>query len=164
MKIRSKSGGGVEKVEQQMTPMIDVVFQLLSFFTLTLRIVSPEGDFNVKMPLSAPSQGIPQDETLPPIKVRLHADGGGKLTGIEMGGSALRDFAQLRTEIRGIVGDAAGPVGASQTEVEFDCDYQLRFEYVIDAITAVSGYVDQDGRSIVKLVEKIKFSPPRVPQ
>jgi biopolymer transport protein ExbD len=162
MKIR-KGGAGDDKVEMQMTPMIDVVFQLLAFFTLTLKIVSPEGDFNIKMPLAAPSQGIPP-EALPPIKVRLHADSAGRLTSIEMAGHTLRNFNQLRQEIRGIVGDNPGPGVAESAEVEFDCDYQLHFRHVIEAITAVSGYIANDGQTIVKLVEKIKFSPPRVQQ
>jgi hypothetical protein len=34
-----------------MTPMIDVVFQLMSFFMCTLKIVAPEGDFDIRMPL-----------------------------------------------------------------------------------------------------------------
>ena len=50
MKIRSRSGDG-EKIETQMAPMIDVVFQLLIFFMLTLKIIEPEGDFSISMPL-----------------------------------------------------------------------------------------------------------------
>ena len=46
-----------QKVELQMTPMIDIVFQLLIFFIITFKIVAPEGDFNIKMPLAAPSAG-----------------------------------------------------------------------------------------------------------
>ena len=41
------------------------------------------------------------------------------------------------------------------------------FEYVIDTITAISGYItkDPEGRSkVVKLIEKIKFAPLRKPQ
>jgi hypothetical protein len=33
---------------------------------------------------------------------------------------------------------------------------------VINAVTAISGYVTPDGR-IVKLIQKIKFSPPKKP-
>ena len=56
--------------------------------------------------------------------------------------------------------DDAGPgTGADDREIELDCDYNLRFEYVIDAITAVSGKVQQG--EIVKLIDKIKFAPPR---
>ena len=32
-----------------MTPMIDVVFQLMIFFMLTFNIIAPEGDFDVRM-------------------------------------------------------------------------------------------------------------------
>ena len=42
-------------------------------------------------------------------------------------------------------------------------DYNLRYEYTVEAITAVSGYVDETTGQIVKLVEKIKFAPPRPP-
>ena len=49
MKLRHK--GEAEKIETQMAPMIDVVFQLLIFFMLTLKILAPEGDFNINMPI-----------------------------------------------------------------------------------------------------------------
>jgi len=45
-------------------------------------------------------------------------------------------------------------------EVEFDCDYNLRYENVIAAVSAVSGYRTESGE-VVKLVEKIKFAAPR---
>jgi biopolymer transport protein ExbD len=164
MKVRNVQRRGDEKVELMMTPMIDIVFQLLVFFIMTFKIVSPEGDFNIKMPLAAPSEGIPDDSQLPPIKVRLRAAESGRLHSVLLGANTLnpkRPFDELRLQMRGIIDDAGGPgsVSAQATEVELDCDYNLRFEYVIDAITAVSGYVTEDG--IVKLVEKIKFSPPR---
>ncbi len=50
MNVRG-TGKKNEKIEPQMAPMIDVVFQLLIFFMLTLKITSPEGDFNINMPL-----------------------------------------------------------------------------------------------------------------
>jgi biopolymer transport protein ExbD len=48
-----------DKIELQMTPMIDIVFQLLVFFIMTFKIVSQEGDFNIKMPLAAQQAGAP---------------------------------------------------------------------------------------------------------
>jgi biopolymer transport protein ExbD len=146
-----------------MTPMIDIVFLLLIFFIMTFKIVAPEGDFNVKMPLAAPSEGIPDPSQIPPIKIRLKAGPGGQLTSIGFGDWSLgNDFGQLRAKIRGIVGDQPGPAELENTEVEFDCDYNLRYEYVVEAITAVSGYIEGD--QVIKTVEKIKFSPPRPPQ
>jgi biopolymer transport protein ExbD len=133
---------------------------LIIFFMVSLRLFSPEGDFNVKMPIAAFSEGQPTP-TAPPIPVRLRADGAGKLVAIQMGQQTIKSFADLRTQIRGIVGDAGGPGSvAADTEVELDCDYNLRYEYVIDAISALSGYVDAEGR-VVQLIEKIKFAPPR---
>jgi len=44
--------GGLSKVDIPMAPMIDIVFQLLIFFMLNLKIVAPEGNFNVNMPIT----------------------------------------------------------------------------------------------------------------
>jgi len=165
MKVRHV-GEREEETELQMTPMIDIVFQMLIFFIMTFKIVLPEGDFNIKMPLAAPSEGLPDDTQLPPIKVTLKAGAGGGLSSIRMGTKALDSIGQLRPEILAIVGKDHGPGSiASETEVEFDCDYNLKFEYVIDAITQVSGRVEQgpQGEQIIKMVEKIKFSPPKKP-
>jgi len=162
MRVRNVQSRGQE-IELQMTPMIDIVFQLLIFFIMTFKIASPEGDFNIKMPLAAPSQGIPEPDQLPPIKVRLTARSSGALNQIKFGNRGLgRDFGRLRRAVIDMLGDEPGPSVLENTEVELDCDYQLRYEYVIEAITAVSGYVDEEGR-IIKLVEKIKFAPPRRP-
>ena len=64
-------------------------------------------------------------------------------------------WQQLHNQIAGLVGDER-----PAAEVELDCDFGLKYEHVIEAITAVSGSVAPGGR-IEKLVEKIKFSPPR---
>ncbi len=160
MKVRH-SDRNAEKVQLQMTPMIDIVFQLLVFFIMTFKIVSPEGDFNIRMPIGAPSEGLPDDELqIPPIKVRLTATGTGHLAEIRMGEKPLgRNFKALNQEVRQIVGGGAGPSIQDAAEVEIDADYGLQFEYVMNAITAVSGHVEGD--RVVSLVEKIKFAPPR---
>ena len=162
MKIRKSNATAKDKVELQMTPMIDVVFQLLTFFIMSFKIVTEEGDFNVKMPISAPREGLP-DESLPPMKIRLRADGNGNLTGIALNDNSFgTSYASLRDYIIGIIGDDRGPGSLQETaEVELDCDYNLKYDNVVQAITSVSGY--KQGDQIVKLVEKIKFSPPRKP-
>jgi biopolymer transport protein ExbD len=164
MKIRHTGSGSPDKVEQNMTPMIDVVFQLITFFIFSFKIAVAEGDFSIKMPLAAPSAGMPnEDNLLPPIRVRLIAGPTGELSGIRMGERALPNFNALHNEIIGIVGTQSGPGSlAESAEVELDVDYNLHYRYVISAITAVSGYVDPNGR-VIKLIEKIKFSPPRQP-
>jgi biopolymer transport protein ExbD len=163
MKIRKGHAAGVDKVDINMTPMIDVVFQLLSFFVMSFKIVSQEGDFNVKMPLAAPREGLPDDNSLPPMKVRMRADASGNLVGLSLNDNNFgTSYDSLRDYIIGVIGDDRGPGSIQDTaEIELDCDYDLKYENVIRAVTAVSGY--KQGGDIVKLVEKIKFSPPRKP-
>ena len=158
MRVRNVNKSG-DKIELQMTPMIDIVFQMLVFFIMTFKIVGPEGDFSIKMPLASQSTGPPPVD-LPPVTVRLRAAANGELSTIQFGQAALgRDFGLLREQIRQMIGDQAGP-GGSDMEVELDCDYNLNYQYVIGAVTAVSGYITPDGH-LAKLIEKIKFAPPR---
>ena len=164
--MQIKKTGEEAKVPIDMTPMIDIVFQLLVFFIMTLNIASAEGDFNVKMPLSAPRAGAPDDTQIPPMKIRLIASNSGELTDIVLNDKSfgrpanLKDkgpWKNLHNYVASLVGD--GNLRES-AEVELDCDYNLHYAYVIEAITAVSGSLDAN-KNIVKLVEKIKFSPPR---
>ncbi len=160
MAVQFKKGGLSDKIPIDMTPMIDIVFQLLTFFCMTLKISSAEGDFSIKMPLAAPRAGLPDPNQLPPIKIRLRSDAAGNLAELSLNDRAFAGadrFKQLHNHIASIVGP--GSLAAS-AEVELDCDFNLKYEYVIEAITAVSGSVTPDGQ-LVKLVEKIKFAPPR---
>jgi biopolymer transport protein ExbD len=157
-KRRSSSLG--DKVAIDMTPMIDVVFQLMSFFMCTLKVVAPEGDFDIRMPLGAAAAAAPDDQQVPPVRVKLSAGADGSLAGIAMNGATVADFEELRKRVIGLVGTDTGPNSlAERTEVELDCDYSLKYVNVVRAITAVSGKV-QDGQ-IVELIKKIKFTPPK---
>ena len=161
MKLRRSYAGLPEKIDLQMTPMIDVVFQLLAFFLFSFKIAAVEGDFGIRMPLAGP--GTPQVDQQLPIKVKLTADADGNLTGIQMADRTLPDFQTLHQQIISLVGSDAGPgSAAANAEAELDCDYNLKYKYVIAAVTAISGYMSPTGH-IVKLIQKIKFSPPKKP-
>jgi biopolymer transport protein ExbD len=160
MKIRKVGSGLTEKIDINMTPMIDIVFQLMAFFIMTLKIVSLEGDFNIKMPLAA--QGAPSDALIPPIQVRLTAAADGSLAGIKAGENTVGSFDALRSEVLNIVGGSGPDSLAAEAEVEIDADYDLDYRYVVEAITAVTGYIGPD-RKVVPLIEKIKFAQPREP-
>jgi biopolymer transport protein ExbD len=163
MRIRHVGSRSRDKIELQMTPMIDIVFQLLIFFLLTFRIVSMEGDFNIKMPRAAPREGPPESFD-PPMLVRLRADANGDIVGIALNDTPYGNYEALRNRIIELVGTGTGPGSVQETaEVEFDCDFNLRYEETINAITSVSGYVGDDGKP-VKLVEKIKFKQAAAPE
>lgn len=151
-----------DKIAIDMTPMIDVVFQLISFFMFSLKVVSPEGDFDIRMPLAAAAAAVPDDQQVPPVRVKLSAAADGSLESITMNGTPLASFDELHQQIMSLVGTDSGPNSlAEKTEVELDCDYSLKYSHVVQAITAVSGRV-QDGQ-IVELIRRIKFTPPKKP-
>ena len=175
MKFRHKGSSGNDKIELQMTPMIDIVFQLLVFFIMTFQVVDTEGDFSIRMPLSAPTQQIDEPPTTT-IKVIMKADGEeGDLSSLrvkaegktlEMNGSTAKEkYRALFNEVLKQTGDVGqGPQeSAKMTEVEFDCDDELKYIYVVKAIEAVSGYNLGHGNNkrTVKLIEKIKFAAPK---
>ena len=202
MKLHKEAAGG-GKLAMDMTPMIDVCFQLIIFFMLSLRLFTPEGDFTITMPMAAPSAALASPDQVPIMKVRLRARGDGELAAIQFGDRPLgkqyvdellqiaatinaeiaaasdpkqrqarldaldekraeicrKAFLPLRQEVRKMVGDKAGPGSAENTELELDCDYHLKYVYVMEAITAVSGY--REGAEVKTMVGKIKFTPPR---
>ncbi len=159
--MRIRHAKDSEKIELQMTSMIDIVFLLLTFFIMTFKIVPLEGDFNIKMPASAPSDGAPDEDQLPPMKLRLAAGETGRLASIRLNDRDFRSLDDLHAFIIQQFGTDAGPSDSLQSiEIELDCDYRLKYENVVAAITAISGQVADDG-SIIKLVQKIRFAPPK---
>ena len=159
--MRIRRAGREEKIELQMTPMIDIVFQMLIFFIMTFKIVLPEGDFNVRMPSAAAAQPADPTETLPLVLV-MRAEPSGDLADLQLAGRSFGNdrvaFAKLRQYVRGLVADEGGPGTGVEQEVELDCDYELHYLNVIAAIDAVTGYIEGGERH--HLIERIKFSPP----
>ena len=157
MKIRNREEA--QSTQLNMTSRIDIVFLLLIFFVMTFKIVELEGDFSVRMPLAG-NDSVAMDSTELPLKLRMRADELGRLTTISLNEIELgQDFDQLRGNVIGLIGTTTPVEGDDGPEIEIDTDYNLRYEYVIRAITAVSGY--KDGNEVVKLIEKIKFAKPR---
>jgi biopolymer transport protein ExbD len=148
-----------EDLKLQMTPMIDIVFQLMVFFVFTFKITAPEGDFNVRMPAQAGVAAEPSETPL--LKVRLRAGEDRNLAGVELGDVPITGadpFGQLQTRIRGLVDDSAGP-GSVEQEVEIESDFELRYKYAMDAMTAITGYIDPATGERHKLIEKVRFAP-----
>ena len=147
-----------------MAPMIDIVFQLLIFFMLTLKILAPEGDFNINMPIGQAQADDESDMQLD-IKVRLLASPDGTLKQVALGtrqlGNDERVFDRLNSEIITIVGRPGA--GENEVEVEIDADYGLHYGNVIQAISACTGKIDPITKKPVRYVEKIKFAKPRPP-
>lgn len=160
MKIRHSTGSGQDKIELQMTPMIDIVFQLLVFFVMTFKIVAQEGDFSINMPQASPQSAPPDQVEFPVLKLYLNSNGGGILTSMKLQDENFgTDYRALNDRIIEHIGTDSGPGSNQETaQIEIGFAPDLHYEYVIGAVTAVSGYKQRGGK-IIKLIEKIQFVP-----
>ena len=162
MRIRHGSST-LNKIELQMTPMIDIVFQLNIFFLLTFKIVLPEGDFNIHMPSEASARAVEMSEALPMTLVMKATPDGG-LAALQLAGRSFGNapdaFLRLRRQIQEAVRAAGGSEKASELEVEIDADYNLNYVYVMRAMEAVVGYVDENDQ-VHDLIKRVKFTPPK---
>jgi biopolymer transport protein ExbD len=164
MRFRNRQNGNDQGVFVNMTAMIDIVFQLLAFFIMTFKVVAKEGDFNIRMPLASNrpiEEQIEKVTTL--VTVQLKSGAEGQIAAIDVDNGIDADhfaesdmYSKLTQFIEKTMTGEGDPSSATETEVEFEIDYVLKYQYTVRAIEAVSGKVQADG-TIKTLVEKIKF-------
>jgi biopolymer transport protein ExbD len=133
------------KIDINMTPMIDVVFQLLTFFMLTLKTVIVEGDFNIKMPPGA-AAGAAEDIPLPPLQVRLRATPEGQLAGVRLGEQSVVG-PELLEQLAGAEAAVEAAVRAGQTDPAGLAAARQAREAAINALVATiqAGILDTFG-------------------
>ena len=137
-----------------MTPMIDIVFQLLIFFILTLQISPREGDLAIHMPIGEAKGAM---TARLPLHVVLLAGEDGALAEIRLNDSKLENVDSLGAAIKGIL--RSDPSAATTTEAVLHCDSDLAYEHTMAVVTAVSGTREADG-AITPLVRRVRFERP----
>jgi len=152
MKFRKfRSTTGDAKVEIQMTPMLDMIFQLLIFFILTFKPVVDEGQFGVNMSSlpggtsslatkvpGEPDEGDPSPQEIqfnPPLRIRLIGGPDGNLapSGVVLGDRPLQGMKDLLTELRSTVRGSP-----DDFEVVIEADSKLHYQYVVQAVNSIS--------------------------
>lgn len=151
MQIRARLPGGV-KID--MTPLIDVVFQLLAFFCLTFRLALVEGDLAMH-PSIGKTPVDPAPLLIPPLEIALRADERGGLRAVELNGRPLAGIAELHREVAAALGSDLAL--AAQAEARLDCDDELAYEHTVAAVTALRGRLLPSGE-IQPLVTKVQFA------
>ncbi|MBI1347205.1 biopolymer transporter ExbD [bacterium] len=148
-----------------MSPLIDITFLLLIFFMLNLKIIAPEGNFDVTLP--QPTAPIAVEAPPAALRVRLQADEAGALRAVLLGsrdlGAGTEAFRRLTAELRRIQ-TAAAAATPDDWEIEIEADYDLQYEHLVHAISACTAEIDPVTRQTRPLFQKIKFAPPHVPQ
>lgn len=144
--MRARAGLFATKLDMQMTPMIDVVFQLLIFFMLTYRPRLTETAFLIALPapgVQAQAASAddptpdPLESLLPDIPIRLRADGQGRLVEIVMGNRPLASVAELRAALETFLHSVEGRA-REKVKVEIEPDASLRYEFIVEVIGAAT--------------------------
>ena len=105
-----KRSGGPSSTDIDMTPMIDVTFQLITFFVFTLNFSEAVRDDRIKLPMSQlakPAEAPPPD----PITLQVMADGRAIYAGEPVSMQDLGGY--LENEKRVLIAAGKEPSGAT---------------------------------------------------
>ena len=150
-----------ETEKRPFTALIDVVFLLLVFFMLTLKIVEPEGQLTVEAGPTIASP--PTFPTNLPINVWLESSSNGSLTDVRLAGRSLgadeAGIERLRTEMRKLFPINKSKMWDAEQTVILRADVDLQYQHIVAALSACSGDVRSMGsRSrVVKYPVKVAF-------
>jgi biopolymer transport protein ExbD len=105
------------EVEIQVTPMLDMAFQLLFFFVMTFRASPQEGQFAMTLlpaqpatrmdaPLNTETSSSEVPAGLRTLPTTLHALPGGRLGRVTLGDNDIAGMEQLKKELEDILSNA----------------------------------------------------------
>jgi biopolymer transport protein ExbD len=139
--------GRDDTVEIPITPMLDMAFQLLTFFILTYRPAPVENQFAMNLLPAAPatdmrpskSEPAPADETLPAslrtLPTVLRAGPGGTLGRVSLGEQQVDGMDALRRELKAILENPDLPFDQALIKV----DPELKYSELMQVIDVFSG-------------------------
>jgi biopolymer transport protein ExbD len=137
-----------EEVQIPITPMLDMAFQLLTFFILTYRPAPTEVQFGMNLLPAAPatdfraqsSESAAPDESLPAalrtLPTVLRAGEGGTLGLVSIGETEVNGMAALRRELEAILKDPTLPFDQALIKVDPNLKYSELMQ-VIDVFAAL---------------------------
>ena len=143
--MSAKKPKKTEEVEVQITPMLDMAFQLLTFFILTYRPSPTEGQFALNlMPAQAvaptddaPSADAPPNDSTPPalksVTTTLRADAEGNLATVSMADNDVPP-AKVQEEIKRLYKDPSLPFDQALIQV----DPKLKYSELMKIVDAFS--------------------------
>ena len=137
-----------DEVELQVTPMLDMAFQLLTFFILTYRAAPMEGQFSMNLLPAAPA--IKMDAKEPPnsdaknadvpqqlrtMTTQLRANPDGTLGQVNLEEIEVQGMDQLRAKLKDIL-DPAKELPFEQALIQ--ADPNLKYEELMKVIDVFS--------------------------
>jgi biopolymer transport protein ExbD len=133
------------EVEIQITPMLDMAFQLLTFFIMTFKATPTEGQFAMNLlpaqpatrmdaPVSAEAASSDVPAGLRTLPTTLRAGSGGALGVVTLGEVEVKGMDQLKKELKDILSDPTLPFDQALIKV----DPRLRYSELMQVIDVFS--------------------------
>jgi len=132
-----------ESLDIPVTPMLDMAFQLLTFFVLTYRATPTEGQYSMNLLPAAPatemkakdqSDSAPTDDSIPAslktLPTTLRAGEGGALGRVSLGEQDVQGMDALKKELKTILEDPSLPFDQTLIKV----DPNLRYSELMQVI------------------------------
>jgi biopolymer transport protein ExbD len=140
------SVGTETKAEPNLTPLLDVVFQLITFFMLVINFSSENYDQRVRLPVAGSARPVDEEARVSEDRLVLNVDQDGHLI---MGGEVLplhrsvetirhqADLIKLNIKAAGLKFD---PVGGLPTTIILRADRDTNFASIMGLIKACQDY------------------------
>lgn len=121
-----------EVAQLNMTSMIDVVFQLLIYFIVTVNFVIDEGVLITNLP-EVGNPPVPPPP--PPIKVRLEANYGDDVATLSLQNEIITSYTELQAKLRALQLEHGGFFPKTHA-VNIEPSVYVRWQYVLNAFNA----------------------------
>lgn len=141
--MSGSAGGGDEmKAEPNLTPLLDVVFQLITFFMLLINFSNDNYDARVKLPIAGSarpmdeSQVVSDDHLVLNIEKNGHLIAEGKSMYLTQAMDYIKKQSQLVTMNLKAVGQKPAKDGSLPTSIILRADRDASFDAVYSMINA----------------------------
>lgn len=156
MKHRRRGQGDVEL---NLAAMLDMAFQLLTFFILTFKPAPVEGQVNLRLPPPQPvtaikgqAAGSDTSNTNPvagvnTLTITVFATPGGAISSLAIGESGIANLPQLETRLKAVLSDPGSPFD----QVIIQVGSALRYEELMQVIDMCTKQTLPNGDKLTKL-------------
>jgi biopolymer transport protein ExbD len=161
MSRRKKKHKGSESVELNLAAMLDMAFQLLTFFILTFRPAPVEGQINLRLPPPQPVAGVKggaqagSDESrtdpvqnLNSLIITIFATPTGRIATMSVGEANVAGLAALEARLRQVLGPDSG---ANFDQVILQVGSRLKYDELMKVVDVCTRQTLANGEKLTKL-------------
>lgn len=161
MRRRKKKKGGGESVELNLAAMLDMAFQLLTFFILTFKPAPIEGQINLKLPPPQPVTNVNSGQQagadtknnsavkgLNSLVISIFSQPGGKIATMAIGEGTVSGLTALENRLKQVLGPDSG---ANFDQVIIQVGSRLKYDELMRVVDVCTRQTLANGEKLSKL-------------